>query len=188
MGAGTSGKGTTSVVPNRAPLEQFRARYGDRSITKWDIFHYIYAVLHHPEYRQRYAANLRRELPRIPFVSASPHRVGTGIPARPAEQSSASTSTLSSRAQQNRSLANDSAESRDPVSAGSQQGRREEFSQRTLPGAVRGKNASQDPRKMRANTGSFDSVNGPASESIPSAQDDRPEVPPSSACGRTSSG
>jgi predicted helicase len=52
-------------------LEQFRSRYGDPSITKWDIFHYIYAVLHHPEYRQRYAANLRRELPRIPFVSAA---------------------------------------------------------------------------------------------------------------------
>jgi hypothetical protein len=111
VGAGTTGKGTTSVVPNRAPLEQFRARYGDRSITKWDIFHCIYAVLHHPEYRQRYAANLRRELPRIPFVSATPDRVGTGIPARPAEPSSASAlkgdglgrpetfpSTLSSRA------------------------------------------------------------------------------------------
>jgi predicted helicase len=51
-------------------LEQFRAHYADPSITKWDIFHYVYAVLHHPEYRQRYAANLRRELPRIPFVSA----------------------------------------------------------------------------------------------------------------------
>jgi len=51
-------------------LEQFRSHCGDPSITKWDIFHYVYAVLHHPEYRQRYAANLRRELPRIPFVSA----------------------------------------------------------------------------------------------------------------------
>ena len=51
-------------------LEQFRARYHDPSITKWGIFYYIYAVLHHPEYRERYAANLRRELPRIPFVSA----------------------------------------------------------------------------------------------------------------------
>jgi predicted helicase len=49
-------------------LEQFRSHYHDPSITKWDIFHYIYAVLHHPEYRERYAANLRRELPRIPFV------------------------------------------------------------------------------------------------------------------------
>jgi predicted helicase len=35
---------------------------------KWDIFHYVYVVLHHPEYRERYAANLRRELPRIPFA------------------------------------------------------------------------------------------------------------------------
>src|SRR6266704_7200681 len=57
---------------HRGALEQFRARYGDRSISKWDIFHYIYAVLHHPDYRQRYSANLRRELPRIPFVSATP--------------------------------------------------------------------------------------------------------------------
>lgn len=51
-------------------LEQFRQHYADQSITKWDIFHYVYAVLHHPEYRERYAANLRRELPRIPFVGA----------------------------------------------------------------------------------------------------------------------
>ena len=49
-------------------LEQFRAHYHDPSITKWDIFDYIYAVLHHPEYRERYAANLRRDLPRVPFV------------------------------------------------------------------------------------------------------------------------
>lgn len=52
-------------------LEQFRSHYADPSITKWDIFHYVYAVLHHPEYRTRYAANLRRELPRIPFVSTT---------------------------------------------------------------------------------------------------------------------
>ena len=47
--------------------EQFRSHYGDRSISKWDIFHYVYAVLHHPQYRQRYATNLKRELPRIPL-------------------------------------------------------------------------------------------------------------------------
>src|SRR5258707_13316318 len=53
-------------------LEQFRTHYHDPSITKWEIFHYIYAVLHHPEYRERYAANLRRELPRIPFATSTP--------------------------------------------------------------------------------------------------------------------
>jgi len=51
-------------------LDQFRSHYHDASISKWDIFHYVYALLHHPEYRERYAANLRRELPRIPFVGA----------------------------------------------------------------------------------------------------------------------
>ncbi len=49
-------------------LEQFRTHYQDPKITKWDIFHYTYALLHHPHYRQRYAANLKRELPRIPFA------------------------------------------------------------------------------------------------------------------------
>ncbi len=49
-------------------LKQFQDHYGDSNITKWDIFYYIYALLHHPEYRTKYAANLRRELPRVPFV------------------------------------------------------------------------------------------------------------------------
>jgi predicted helicase len=52
-------------------LNKFRTHYSDTNITKWDIFHYVYAVLHHPEYRERYAANLKRELPRIPFVATS---------------------------------------------------------------------------------------------------------------------
>jgi len=49
-------------------LEEFRKHYNDLSVTKWDIFHYTYALLHSPEYRQRYAANLKRELPRIPYA------------------------------------------------------------------------------------------------------------------------
>ena len=49
-------------------LIRFQQHYDDEKITKWDIFHYVYAILHHPEYRTRYAANLRRELPRIPFI------------------------------------------------------------------------------------------------------------------------
>jgi predicted helicase len=36
-------------------------------LTKQSIFHYVYAVLHHPTYRQKYERNLKRELPRIPF-------------------------------------------------------------------------------------------------------------------------
>ena len=49
-------------------LGQFRRRYGDDGIGKGDVFHYVYAVLHHPAYRTRYAANLKRSLPRIPFA------------------------------------------------------------------------------------------------------------------------
>ncbi|MBK6644685.1 MAG: N-6 DNA methylase [Anaerolineales bacterium] len=37
------------------------------SLTKEDIFHYVYAVLHHPAYRAKYEINLKREFPRIPF-------------------------------------------------------------------------------------------------------------------------
>ncbi|MCC6613210.1 MAG: N-6 DNA methylase [Anaerolineae bacterium] len=49
-------------------LAQFRAAYGDETITKWDIFYYVYGLLHHPAYRARYADNLKRELPRIPLA------------------------------------------------------------------------------------------------------------------------
>ena len=34
------------------------------------MFYYVYAVLHHPAYRTRYAENLKRELPRIPLIAA----------------------------------------------------------------------------------------------------------------------
>ncbi len=49
-------------------LDRFRADYCDDTITKWDIFHYVYGLLHHPAYRERYQADLKRDLPRIPFA------------------------------------------------------------------------------------------------------------------------
>jgi len=48
-------------------LSQFQAKYGSE-VTKWDIFHYVYAMLHHPQYRERYAENLKRDLPHIPLL------------------------------------------------------------------------------------------------------------------------
>ena len=48
-------------------LQQFQAAHGP-DVTKWDIFHYVYALLHSPAYRTRYAENLKRELPRIPLT------------------------------------------------------------------------------------------------------------------------
>ena len=49
-------------------LAEFRTHYGDNTITKWDIFHYTYALLHHPVYREKYEMNLKRDLPHIPFA------------------------------------------------------------------------------------------------------------------------
>ena len=49
-------------------LENFRTHYEDDTITKWDIFHYNYGLLHHPDYREKYEANLKRDLPHIPFA------------------------------------------------------------------------------------------------------------------------
>jgi predicted helicase len=48
-------------------LTQFQVHYGE-GVSKWDIFHYVYAMLHHPQYRKHYAENLKRDLPHIPLL------------------------------------------------------------------------------------------------------------------------
>lgn len=48
--------------------EHFRASYPGEKISKEDIFYYIYGLLHSPDYIERYADNLSKELPRIPCV------------------------------------------------------------------------------------------------------------------------
>jgi predicted helicase len=49
-------------------LNHYQTHYQDKQITKWDIFYYVYGLLHHPTYQEKYAANLKRELPRIPLA------------------------------------------------------------------------------------------------------------------------
>lgn len=49
-------------------LAVFQEAYDDTSITKEDIFFYVYGLLHSPEYRRRFANNLKKELPRIPLA------------------------------------------------------------------------------------------------------------------------
>ena len=49
-----------------ATLASYREHYGDPGITKEDIFFYVYALLHHPEYRERYEDDLKKMLPHIP--------------------------------------------------------------------------------------------------------------------------
>ena len=49
-------------------LANFRKHYGDASITKEAIFFYCYGVLHSPEYREQYASDLKKVLPRVPYA------------------------------------------------------------------------------------------------------------------------
>ena len=52
-----------------ATLKRFRKHYDDPRITKDAIFEYVYGVLHAPEYRERFADDLRKSLPRIPYAA-----------------------------------------------------------------------------------------------------------------------
>jgi len=48
-------------------LKFFRDNYKDKNITKLDIFRYIYAIFHNPQYKGEYLLNLKLEFPRIPL-------------------------------------------------------------------------------------------------------------------------
>ena len=49
-------------------LQHFQTAYPNEQIAKEDIFYYVYGLLHNEDYRERYADNLTKELPRIPCV------------------------------------------------------------------------------------------------------------------------
>lgn len=49
-------------------LAHFQAAYPEEAITKKDLFYYTYGLLHSEDYRNRFADNLSKQLPRIPRV------------------------------------------------------------------------------------------------------------------------
>ena len=49
-------------------LQHFQSAYPGERISKEDLFYYIYGLLHSEQYREWYADNLAKELPRIPRV------------------------------------------------------------------------------------------------------------------------
>ena len=51
-----------------AGLAHFSKNYAGEKISKEDVFYYIYGLLHSEDYKQRFADNLTKELPRIPCV------------------------------------------------------------------------------------------------------------------------
>ncbi len=55
------------AITNEA-LAYFQEKYCDENISKEDIFYYIYGLLHSEDYREKYADNLSKQLPRIPCV------------------------------------------------------------------------------------------------------------------------
>ena len=52
-------------------LKHFQDAYAGEAISKEDLFYYVYGLLHSPDYRERYADNLSKELPRIPRVKTA---------------------------------------------------------------------------------------------------------------------
>ena len=51
-----------------AGLAHFQTHYEDETIGKEDLFYYVYGILHSPKYREKYAADLKKMLPRVPLA------------------------------------------------------------------------------------------------------------------------
>ncbi|MDR2344606.1 MAG: hypothetical protein LBE18_00930 [Planctomycetaceae bacterium] len=69
----SSNKKNESVISCRenitdTALQKFCEHYKDNTITKRDIFYYVYGVLNSREYQERFSPELKKQLPRIPFV------------------------------------------------------------------------------------------------------------------------
>jgi predicted helicase len=64
---GKSGYQRKDAITNDA-LNHFQPAFSEVRICKEDIFYYIYGLLHSEGYRERYADNLGKQLPRIPRV------------------------------------------------------------------------------------------------------------------------
>lgn len=69
LGGGANAVATsrTEAISN-AGLAHFQAAYPGETITKDDLFHYVYGLLYSEDYRDRFADNLSKQLPRIPAV------------------------------------------------------------------------------------------------------------------------
>ncbi|OPZ14292.1 MAG: Type III restriction enzyme, res subunit [Bacteroidetes bacterium ADurb.BinA261] len=51
-------------------LQRARSQYGNMT-KKEDVFYYVYGMLHSPQYRETFAADLKKMLPRLPLVENS---------------------------------------------------------------------------------------------------------------------
>ncbi len=67
-GSNTDGEYVRRDAITNTGLAHFQKAYPKEKISKEDVFYYIYGLLHSEDYRNRYADNLTKELPRIPCV------------------------------------------------------------------------------------------------------------------------
>ena len=64
-------------VPNLDPKIYAKIKKAIPDVTPESLFDYIYAVLHCPSYRERYAEFLKSDFPRIPYPDDPAMRVDT---------------------------------------------------------------------------------------------------------------
>lgn len=67
----TTSKYTVKDGITDAGLAHFQEAYPSEKISKEDLFYYVYGLLHSEDYKNRYADNLTKELPRIPRVKTA---------------------------------------------------------------------------------------------------------------------
>jgi predicted helicase len=67
---GNDGYARRDAITNEG-LAHFQSTYPGETISKEDVFYYVYGLLHSKDYRERYADNLAKELPRIPRVQTA---------------------------------------------------------------------------------------------------------------------
>ena len=51
-------------------FEKVIKKYRNKSLTKEDVFYYVYGILYSNDYRSKFAADLKKSLPRIPIVDS----------------------------------------------------------------------------------------------------------------------
>ena len=69
LGSAVGEKGKIDNITD-ATVKSYRSVYG-ATLSKDEIFYYVYGILHSVEYRQRFEADLKRTLPRIPKVTGA---------------------------------------------------------------------------------------------------------------------
>ncbi len=68
-----AGNGATDAYTRHNAIPEstvtlFREKYADKKIEHEDIFYFVYGILHSPEYKTRFANDLKKMLPRLPWL------------------------------------------------------------------------------------------------------------------------